>query len=106
MLPHRSRSSLLFAALLLAGIGGLTATGSVRTVAGARVGMSFAEVDGLYHGRGHLIAGAQGRRAYVVHTGPLVLFFGDHPIRPGVGAIQAGLACVVLPPFRHSAAAA
>jgi hypothetical protein len=78
-----------------------TATGSVRTAAGARVGMSFAEVDAIYHGHGKLITNDQGNTAYVVPVGPMVLLFGDHPIRPGVGSIQAGPAWILLPAFRN-----
>ncbi len=68
----------------------------MRTAAGARVGMSFAEVDAIYHGYGKLITNDQGHTAYVVAVGPMVLLFGDHPIRPGVGSIQAGLDAVSL----------
>ena len=78
-----------------------TATGSVRTAAGARVGMSFAEVESIYHGYGKLITNDQGSTAYVVAAGPMVLLFGDHPIRPGVGSIQAGPYWIVLPAFRN-----
>jgi hypothetical protein len=78
-----------------------TATGSVRTAAGARVGMSFAEVEAIYHGYGKLITNDQGDTAYVVAVGPMVLLFGDHPIRPGVGSIQAGPALILLPAFRN-----
>ena len=78
-----------------------TDTGSVRTAAGARVGMSFAEVESIYHGYGRLITNDQGNTAYVVPVGPMVLLFGDHPIRPGVGSIQAGPAWILLPAFRN-----
>jgi hypothetical protein len=78
-----------------------TATGSVRTAAGARVGMSFAEVESIYHGYGKLITNDQGDTAYVVPVGPMALLFGDHPIRPGVGSIQAGPAWILLPAFRN-----
>lgn len=78
-----------------------TATGSVRTTAWARVGMSFAEVESIYHGYGELITNDQGRTAYVVPVGPMVLLFGDHPIRPGVGSIQSGPAWILLPAFRN-----
>jgi len=78
-----------------------TATGSVRTAAGARVGMSFAEVESIYRGYGRLITNDQGGTAYVVPVGPMALLFGDHPIRPGVGSIQAGPACILLAAFRN-----
>src|SRR5689334_11498222 len=78
-----------------------TATGSVRTAAGARVGMAFAEVESIYHGYGKLITNGEGNTAYVVPVGPMVLLFGDHPIRPGVGSIQAGPAWILLPAFRN-----
>jgi hypothetical protein len=78
-----------------------TATGSVRTAAGARVGMSFAEVEAIYHGYGKLLTNDQGRTAYLVPVGPMVLLFGDHPMRPGVGSIQAGPARILLPAFRN-----
>ncbi|MFC7277687.1 hypothetical protein ACFQS1_27165 [Paractinoplanes rhizophilus] len=78
-----------------------TATGSVRTAAGARVGMSFAEVEAIYHGYGKLITNDQGNTAYLVPVGPMALLFGDHPIRPGVGSIQAGPAWILRPAFRN-----
>lgn len=76
-----------------------TDTGSVRTAAGARVGMSFAEVENIYRGYGDLITNDQGRTAYVIKVGPMVVLFGDHPIRAGVGSIQVGPACIVLQAF-------
>ncbi|GAA3336525.1 hypothetical protein GCM10020358_09020 [Amorphoplanes nipponensis] len=88
--------------LLLTFIGGRlavleTATDAVRTAVGARVGMSFDQVDRLYHGAGRLLTTADGGPAYLVRYGPLVMVFGDHPIRPGVGAITTGPARIVLP---------
>ncbi|GAA2608081.1 hypothetical protein [Paractinoplanes durhamensis] len=80
-----------------------TDTGSVRTAAGARVGMSFGDVEAIYHGYGELITNDQGRTAYVVPIGPMVMLFGDHPIRAGVGSIQAGPSRIVLDAFLNGA---
>lgn len=74
-----------------------TAAGAVRTAAGARVGMAFDQVGTLYHGAGSLITDPGGRTAYVLCVGPMVMVFGDHPIRPGVGSITVGPASLVLP---------
>jgi hypothetical protein len=76
-----------------------TDTGSVRTAAGARVGMSFAEVEYVYRGYGDRITNDQGRTAYVVPVGPMVVLLGDHPIRSGVGSIQVGPAWITLRAF-------
>jgi hypothetical protein len=73
-----------------------TAAGAVRTAAGARVGMTFDQVDALYHGAGRLITDADGRTSYVLCHGPMVMVFGDHPIRPGVGSISVGPAWILM----------
>ncbi|BCY09452.1 hypothetical protein [Actinoplanes sp. L3-i22] len=73
-----------------------TSAGTVRTAAGARVGMSFDQVDALYHGTGRLITGTGGSTAYVLCYPPMAMVFGDHPIRPGVGSITVGPAWLVL----------
>ncbi|WP_203791095.1 hypothetical protein [Paractinoplanes rishiriensis] len=72
-----------------------TAAGSVRTLAGARVGMTFDEVDRLYCRLGTFVTDESGRQAYVVRVGPMALRFGDHPIRDGVGSITVGPAALV-----------
>ncbi|MET3421096.1 hypothetical protein BJ973_000308 [Actinoplanes tereljensis] len=79
-----------------------TDTSAVRTAAGARVGMSFAEVENIYRGYGELINNDQGRTAYVVPAGHMVILLSDHPIRPGVGSIQAGPLCIILQAFLDS----
>ncbi|BCJ49090.1 hypothetical protein Asp14428_05650 [Actinoplanes sp. NBRC 14428] len=73
-----------------------TATGDVRTAAGARVGMSFDEVAARYGKAGRFVTLPGGGRGYLVRVGRLALLFGDHPIRPGVGSIQAGPTCLLL----------
>lgn len=72
-----------------------TAAGTVRTAAGARVGMTFEQVDRLYHGAGRLIADTDGRVVYLLRIGPMMMKFGDHPIRPGIGSITVGPAWIM-----------
>ncbi|RSM49312.1 hypothetical protein DMB66_44875 [Actinoplanes sp. ATCC 53533] len=71
----------------------------MRTAAGARVGMSFAEVENVYRGYGDRITNGQGRTAYVVPIGAMVVLLGDHPIHSGVGSIQVGPAWITLRAF-------
>jgi hypothetical protein len=79
-----------------------TAAGTVRTLAGARVGMPFDELERIYGRHGRLIANDQGRQAYVVRVGSGVILFGDHPIRPGVGFVSVGPAAFTLRNFLSS----
>jgi hypothetical protein len=76
-----------------------TATDTVRTLAGARVGLSFEDLERIYGRWGRLIANDQGRQAYLVRVGPMVILFGGHPIRPGVGSISVGPAAFTLHNF-------
>ncbi len=84
-----------------------TAGGSdpIRSLAGAAVGMSFAQVEALYGKRAVLDTHGQGGLGGVyVTSGDRVLLFSGHPIRPGVGYFAAGLASYTLNAFRTGAA--
>lgn len=73
-----------------------TEAGSVRTPAGARVGMPFAEVQRIYGGDGWPTTDDEGRNGYVVAIGPMALVLDSHPSRPEVGSIRSGPARLVL----------
>ncbi|MFI6128861.1 hypothetical protein [Micromonospora sp. NPDC051141] len=79
-----------------------TATVPPRSPAGASVGMSFAELEGIYGTRGSLIRNDAGdEEAYLVRFGSRVELFTGHPIRPGVGYYEAGPASFVEAGFRR-----
>ncbi|TYB38573.1 hypothetical protein FXF50_09140 [Micromonospora sp. AP08] len=79
-----------------------TATVPPRSPAGASVGMSFAELERIYGRRGALIRNDAGdAEAYLVRFGSRVELFTGHPIRPGVGWYEAGLASHVERAFRQ-----
>ncbi|MEV6707852.1 hypothetical protein [Micromonospora wenchangensis] len=79
-----------------------TATAPPRSPAGAGVGMSFAEVARIYGSRGEFIHDDAGENtAYLVRFGNRVELFTGHPIRPGVGYFQVGLADHVERAFRQ-----
>ncbi|MGN9767138.1 hypothetical protein ACTMS2_18485 [Micromonospora sp. SD12] len=79
-----------------------TATAPPRTPAGAGVGMSFAALEEIYGPRGSMIRNDAGdASAYLVRVGSRVELFTGHPIRPGVGYLQVGLAYVVERGFRE-----
>ncbi|MFY1627840.1 hypothetical protein ACN261_19555 [Micromonospora sp. WMMD723] len=79
-----------------------TATAPPRSPAGASVGMSFAEVARIYGSRGEFIHNDAGDdTAYLVRFGNRVELFTGHPIRPGVGYFQVGLADHVERAFRQ-----
>ncbi|WFE66718.1 hypothetical protein [Micromonospora sp. WMMD714] len=79
-----------------------TATAPPRSPAGASVGMTFAELEEIYGPRGALIHNDAGdATAYLVRYGDRVELFTGHPIRPGVGYFQAGLADHVERAFRQ-----
>ncbi|WP_229398371.1 hypothetical protein [Micromonospora okii] len=91
---------LTFRAGRLVGIG--TATAPPRSPAGASVGMSFARLEEIYGPRGELVGNDAGTAsAYLVRVGSRVELFTGHPIRPGVGYFQIGLASVVERAFRE-----
>ncbi|MFC0033729.1 hypothetical protein ACFFMM_29830 [Micromonospora chaiyaphumensis] len=79
-----------------------TATVPPRSPAGASVGMSFAELERIYGPRGGLIRNDAGdAEAYLVRFGSRVELFTGHPIRPGVGWYEAGVASHVERAFRQ-----
>ncbi|MET8251529.1 hypothetical protein [Micromonospora sp. NPDC005197] len=79
-----------------------TATAPPQSPAGARVGMSFAELEAIYGPRGSLIRNDAGdAEAYLVRVGSRVELFTGHPIRPGVGYFQVGPANFVERNFRQ-----
>ncbi|WP_089155735.1 hypothetical protein [Micromonospora sp. NBS 11-29] len=79
-----------------------TATVPPRSPAGAAVGMSFAELAAIYGPRGRFIRNDAGdATAYLVRFGSRVELFTGHPIRPGVGYYEAGLASFVEVGFRR-----
>ncbi|MEU8184219.1 hypothetical protein AB0B86_26020 [Micromonospora sp. NPDC049047] len=79
-----------------------TATAPPRSPAGASVGMSFDELEAIYGSRGALIRNDAGTaEAYLVRFGSRVELFTGHPIRPGVGYFQVGLASYVERNFRQ-----
>lgn len=79
-----------------------TATAPPQSPAGARVGMSFAELEAIYGPRGSLIHNDAGdAEAYLVRVGSRVELFTGHPIRPGVGYFQVGPASFVERNFRQ-----
>ncbi|MEU8374910.1 hypothetical protein AB0C22_17535 [Micromonospora sp. NPDC048894] len=79
-----------------------TATAPPRSPAGASVGMSWAELEQIYGPRGALIHNDAGdATAYLVRFGNRVELFTGHPIRPGVGYFQVGLADHVERAFRQ-----
>ncbi|MEV6798290.1 hypothetical protein AB0M91_08085 [Micromonospora rifamycinica] len=79
-----------------------TATAPPRSPAGAAVGMTFAELEEIYGPRGALIHNDAGdATAYLVRFGSRVELFTGHPIRPGVGYFQVGLADHVERSFRQ-----
>jgi hypothetical protein len=79
-----------------------TATAPPQSPAGARVGMSFVELEGIYGPRGSLIRNDAGdAEAYLVRVGSRVELFTGHPIRPGVGYFQVGPASFVERNFRQ-----
>ncbi|MEV4121385.1 hypothetical protein [Micromonospora sp. NPDC049645] len=79
-----------------------TATAPPQSPAGARVGMSFAELETIYGRRGSLIRNDAGdAEAYLVRVGSRVELFTGHPIRPGVGYFQVGPASYVERNFRQ-----
>ncbi|WP_433538198.1 hypothetical protein ACQPZK_11060 [Micromonospora sp. CA-249363] len=79
-----------------------TATAPPQSPAGARVGMSFAELEAIYGPRGSLIRNDAGdAEAYLVRVGSRVELFTGHPIRPGVGYFQVGPASYVERNFRQ-----
>ncbi|NYF58359.1 hypothetical protein [Micromonospora purpureochromogenes] len=79
-----------------------TATAPPRSPAGASVGMSFAELEEIYGRRGELITNDAGdATAYLVRFGSRVELFTGHPIRPGVGYLEAGRADFVERGFRQ-----
>lgn len=79
-----------------------TATVPPRSPAGASVGMSFAELERIYGRRGALIRNDAGdAEAYLVRFGSRVELYTGHPIRPGVGWYEAGLASHVERAFRR-----
>ncbi|MEV0942852.1 hypothetical protein AB0I90_21075 [Micromonospora wenchangensis] len=79
-----------------------TATAPPRSPAGAGVGMSFTEVARIYGSRGAFIRNDAGdATAYLVRFGNRVELFTGHPIRPGVGYFQVGLADHVERAFRQ-----
>ncbi|WNM39915.1 hypothetical protein RMN56_00740 [Micromonospora halotolerans] len=79
-----------------------TATVPPRSPAGASVGMSFAELERIYGRRGALIRNDAGdAEAYLVRFGSRVELFTGHPIRPGVGFYEAGVASHVERAFRQ-----
>ncbi|MGC4893587.1 hypothetical protein [Micromonospora sp. DT31] len=79
-----------------------TATAPPRSPAGASVGMPFAELERIYGPRGAMIRNDAGdAEAYLVRVGSRVELFTDHPIRPGVGYYEAGLASHVERGFRQ-----
>ncbi|MFI7284865.1 hypothetical protein ACIBOV_31880 [Micromonospora chersina] len=79
-----------------------TATVPPRSPAGASVGMSFADLERIYGRRGALIRNDAGdAEAYLVRFGSRVELFTGHPIRPGVGYYEAGLASYVERGFRQ-----
>jgi hypothetical protein len=61
--------------------------------------MSFADLERIYGRWGRLIANDEGRQAYLVCVGRMVILFGDHPIRPGAGSISVGPAGFTLHNF-------
>ncbi|MGC4820378.1 hypothetical protein [Micromonospora sp. DT63] len=82
-----------------------TATAPPQSPAGARVGMSFAELEAIYGPRGSLIRNDAGdAEAYLVRVGSRVELFTGHPIRPGVGYFQVGPASFVERNFRQGSA--
>ncbi|WP_435206422.1 hypothetical protein [Micromonospora sp. bgisy143] len=79
-----------------------TATAPPQSPAGARVGMSFAELEAIYGARGSMIRNDAGdAEAYLVRVGSRVELFTGHPIRPGVGYFQVGPADYVERNFRQ-----
>ncbi|MFG3707557.1 hypothetical protein ACGF7U_22915 [Micromonospora sp. NPDC047670] len=79
-----------------------TATAPPHSPAGAAVGMTFAELEEIYGRRGALIRNDAGdASAYLVRFGSRVELFTGHPIRPGVGYLQVGLASFVERTFRE-----
>ncbi|MEU8312405.1 hypothetical protein [Micromonospora sp. NPDC048887] len=79
-----------------------TATAPPRSPAGGSVGMSFAELERVYGPRGSMIPNDAGdAEAYLVRFGSRVELFSDHPIRPGAGYYEAGLASYVERGFRQ-----
>ncbi|MET8911605.1 hypothetical protein [Micromonospora sp. NPDC004551] len=81
-----------------------TATVPPRSPAGASVGMSFGDLERIYGRRGGLIRNDAGdAEAYLVRFGSRVELFTGHPIRPGVGWYEAGLASHVERAFRQGA---
>jgi len=79
---------LVFRRGILISIG--TASGSVRSPAGAGPGTSFARAEQIYGKRGRPIRSRTGHQGYVVPAGPMVELFTDHPIRPGIGWYEVG----------------
>ncbi|ADL45811.1 MULTISPECIES: hypothetical protein [Micromonospora] len=79
-----------------------TATAPPRSPAGGSVGMSFAELERIYGPRGGMIRNDAGdAEAYLVRFGSRVELFSDHPIRPGAGFYEAGVASYVERSFRQ-----
>ncbi|WP_041840917.1 hypothetical protein [Actinoplanes friuliensis] len=81
-----------------------TATVPPRSPAGASVGMTWTELEGIYGRRGALIHNTDGEPAYLVRKGSRVELFTGHPIRQGAGYFQVGPADFVLNNFLHGPA--